>query len=176
MNPKLIWLCLVMCACYLTSFAQRQYNGRCGNHQYSFTGKLINRINTTTSDGVAIRVSTYYKVDVANDYIWIWTEETNASSQNTLRFITSWARLSDLDTALLKNYPNESFLRIKLLSNQRYFFQTIYSKDASGPAYSVTNAIPVHFPDALTNQSFRYVLENDMKEQLNLMAVNKPKQ
>lgn len=176
MKPLHALLCLAVCTCCcLTSFSQRLYKGRCGNYQYSFTGKLINQINTTSPEGTAIRISTYYKVDVANDYIWIWTEETNATSQNTLRFITSWARLSDLDTTLLKNYPNESFLRIKLLSNQQFFFQTIYSKDASNPTYAVANTINVHFPTTLDNQGFRVVLENDIHEQLNMLAVTKQK-
>ncbi len=129
----------------LTGFAQRQYTGRCGDYHYRFNGKMISNISLTTPDGDKVKIINYYKIDVLNDYLWFWTEEIDENLNRTVKFTTSWARLSDLDTSLLNKVNTDKQVRVSLLSDQRYFFQTIFVRDKRGPSYTVANAMNLRF-------------------------------
>ena len=135
----------------LTTFmvvsAHAQFHGRCGDYRYTIDGKLISSVETNVAGANNnSHINTYYHVDSKNGYLWFWVEETEDGNNRISKFISYWARLSDLDTNSFdysKNSSSEMLVHLK--SSQNYFFSTVYTTQKKGPQYEVRNKLLIRF-------------------------------
>lgn len=136
--------------------AHAQFHGHCGSFRYKIDGKRISTVALTpSSESDKIVVTTYYKVDVKNGYVWFWIEETEPGSNRISRYTTLWSRLSELNTdefGDLQNSPANLLIRTK--NSQQFFFSTVYTTQKKGPQYGVLNKLLIRFRNDQEASSF----------------------